>query len=842
MPHSHNDPGWLKTFDDYFHSQTSYILDNMVDKLQEFTNMTFIWSEISLLAKWWRGAHHRRRKAVLDLLKSGRFEIVTGGWVMTDEATANLYSMVEQLVEGHQWLKHNLNYTATNGWSVDPFGHGATVPYLLKSSGLNSGTIQRIHFAWKQRLAELQGGDFRWRQLWDTEGHNDILMHNLPFDIYSIKHSCGPHPQVCLTYDFRKIRGEFTEYSVRAQPVTQWNLKERAETLLSEYGRTASLFPHNVAMIPLGDDFRFDHALEWDQQYRNYENLFDYVNSRPKEYDGARVRFGTLRDYFQLVRSRTTERELPSLAGDFFVYADIFSEGRPAYWSGYYTTRPYWKSLARQLEAKLRSAEILYAVALAKARQSGSSHRTLLESDYGKLTTARQMLGLFQHHDATTGTSRAYVMMDYGVRLFEGLQNSNDVATNAVQLLLSGTSTATSTEDAESVAAPNVFLYPLEEKVNFYSVPRKLTLHVSSSEECRLVVFNSLAQRRREIVRVTVDTASIRVIETPRGSRASPTAVPFQLEPCWNKTSTVAFDVVPGLFELVFVADLPPLATAVYTLEWVERVDPTNLVSVVVHEDSRPVVKEHGVTNLEADDVENTVHSKTPRISVRRMARPVRAKTTVFENQHMKVELDGPTGNLERITNLRTGLTTIARSFFQAYVSAQFHSGAYLFMPEPRQPVTNVTEGAPTIAVVRGPLSSYAVVLYVGFIQHEWRMYHVGGPLLERALHMETMVEYPPPPKLRETELFFRVVTDIKNNDGFYTDQNGFQMQRRPRVANVGTEGNYYPATCLAYIEDSRARLSLVVTRAHGVASLQPGWLEVRLCSCVRGWFGNFLS
>lgn len=100
------------------------------------------------------------------LLKNGNIEIVSGGWVMNDEANSHWFSIIQQYTQGHQWLLNNLDYIPKNAWAIDPFGHSSAQPYLLKLAGFENSVIQRVHYRVKKELASNRQLEFKWRQLW----------------------------------------------------------------------------------------------------------------------------------------------------------------------------------------------------------------------------------------------------------------------------------------------------------------------------------------------------------------------------------------------------------------------------------------------------------------------------------------------------------------------------------------------------------------------------------------------------------------------------------------------------------------------------------------------------
>uniref|UniRef100_A0A8C6K9E6 mannosyl-oligosaccharide 1,3-1,6-alpha-mannosidase n=1 Tax=Nothobranchius furzeri TaxID=105023 RepID=A0A8C6K9E6_NOTFU len=508
VPHSHNDPGWLKTFDGYYQDQTRHILDNMLVKLGEDSRRKMIWAEISYFSKWWNSIDEQKRVLVKRLVEAGQLELVTGGWVMADEANSHYFAMLDQLIEGHQWLQTHLGVKPSNSWAIDPFGHSPSMTYLLKGAGLTNMVVQRIHYSVKKHFAQQQTLEFRWRQSWDSSSRSDIMCHMMPFYSYDVPHTCGPNPAVCCQFDFHRLPGGrvFCPWRIPPEPITDQNIKERALLLLDQYRQKSRLFRSSVLLVPLGDDFRFVESREWDAQFDNYQKLFDYFNQHPELH--VRAHFGTLSDYFTALQRRlsTTGTTLPTLQGDFFTYADRDDH----YWSGYFTSRPFYKRLDRTLESTLRATEIVFSLTMAEMRRFRGDGRLVegfpAQEHFQRLISGRQNLGLFQHHDAVAGTARDSVVIDYGTRLFHSILNLHQVLQSSAHWLL------------------------LSDKSQYNPDQSKTLLSV--------VVFNPTEQFRTSVVSIVVDSPDARVVDA---KTSQPMAT--QISAVWVEPSQVSAEV-----------------------------------------------------------------------------------------------------------------------------------------------------------------------------------------------------------------------------------------------------------------------------------------------------------
>eukprot|EP01107_Rhizomastix_libera_P016689 TRINITY_DN7106_c0_g1_i1.p1 TRINITY_DN7106_c0_g1~~TRINITY_DN7106_c0_g1_i1.p1 ORF type:complete len:1083 (-),score=302.36 TRINITY_DN7106_c0_g1_i1:48-3134(-) len=484
--------------------------------MDERKQARFMWSEVSYLQKWWDDPNtsNSDRDRFSKHVSSGRLEIATGGWVMTEEAVAHHEQMMQVMQDGTAWIestfgqqrrafnlenrKGNNSFTpvASVGWACDPFGHNPVMAYVLKKCGFSNMFMNRIHYNYKKELAQSKSLEFFWRQNFDKTGEYDMVANVMPFYSYDIPHTCGPNPKVCALFDSNEI-GRRTPWGDVVTPLnSQEIIHERAKMLAQQYREKAMLYRTNNLFVPLGFDFMYVSPGSLTGQIDFYQKLIDVINN-DKEFN-MKLQFSTLKEYTDafmkspFVFSKETKKvDLPVIRGDFLYYSDV----RKDFWTGFYTSRVFWKELGRLAFATCKSAEILHSLSPIYLSEK---ENIKIESE---LTKARRAVSLFQHHDAVTGTANRITVADYGERIHESRWTSLDVSKQIIEKSLNHLLGKRGLKNSISLSQT-------ESHVAFNHIRKSFVIN---AEKGSIILFNPLPYQRKEVISISVNSPSVSV-------------------------------------------------------------------------------------------------------------------------------------------------------------------------------------------------------------------------------------------------------------------------------------------------------------------------------------------
>ena len=152
--------------------------------------------------------------------------------------------------------------------------------------------------------------------------------------------------------------------------------------------------------------------MEANKNFELMDGLIEYFN---KHYEDVNLQYSTPETFIKAVHAQNIT--WASKTTDMFPYAD-----KPgAYWTGYYSSRPNAKSQNRLAHAHLHASNRLFA-------ENVIDQRTSEWSVSGILAAKERMfdaMGVFQHHDAVTGTSKQHVADWYAEDLANAIAKSS---------------------------------------------------------------------------------------------------------------------------------------------------------------------------------------------------------------------------------------------------------------------------------------------------------------------------------------------------------------------------------------------------------------------------------
>ena len=261
VPHTHLDPGWLKTPEEYYNEEAiDQIFYTVLYELSNTTKTqkTFVINELYYFKIWYEKLKQIEKNQFKKLIEEKKIEFVSGSYVINDEATPLYYNIMDQIRIGLQFLYEEFGIKPKTAWYIDSFGHSAGNAYILSQLNYDNIIMGRMHEDFLSLMKENKMTEFYWEPFGKNSNDKKILTHILPLHYgYEMYHNEMGFPHEDFKVNTEIILNTFIN-----------NLKDAMKGL-----------KHNNILFLYGDDFRFkDNNL-----FLNLDSIIDAFGN--KTYD-----------------------------------------------------------------------------------------------------------------------------------------------------------------------------------------------------------------------------------------------------------------------------------------------------------------------------------------------------------------------------------------------------------------------------------------------------------------------------------------------------------------------------------------------------------------------------
>jgi alpha-mannosidase len=178
---AHIDPVWLWQWPEGY-QEVRATFASAIDRMAEYPEFVFTSDSVLYLA--WVEEHDPELFAeIARRIADGRWQVVGGWWVEPDCNLPGGESFVRQALYSQRYLMDRFGITATVGCNVDPFGHNASLPQILRRSGIDAYLFMRPG----PHEMTLPGPYF-W---WESPDGSRVLAYRIPHEYCSSGQDLG---------------------------------------------------------------------------------------------------------------------------------------------------------------------------------------------------------------------------------------------------------------------------------------------------------------------------------------------------------------------------------------------------------------------------------------------------------------------------------------------------------------------------------------------------------------------------------------------------------------------------------------------------------------------------